>query len=105
MEPVKTCHTARETWCINFTSNLRDLISSKENFLVPYHPQRGSGLSVFRRMAVQSARGFGSAFSGLFRNVVLPVASAVGKSLARKGLKTASGVLTGVAEGKGLKRA
>ena len=104
MEPVRTCHTARATWCVNFTSNLRDLISSKENFLVPYHPQRGSGLSVFRGMAVQSGRRFGSALSGLFRNVVLRVASTVGKSLVRKGLKTASGVLSGVAEGNGLKR-
>ena len=54
---------------------------------------------------MQSGRGFGSAVSGFLRNVVLPVASTVGKSLVRKGMKTASGVLSGVAEGKGLKRA
>ena len=55
--------------------------------------------------AVQSGMGFSSAISGLFRNVDLPVASTVGKSFVRKGLKTASGVLSGVAGGKGLKRA
>ena len=54
---------------------------------------------------MQSGRRFGSAVSGFLRNVVLPVASTVGKSLVRKGMKTASGVLSGVAEGKGLKRA
>ena len=95
MEPVRTCHTAPASWCVNFTLNLRDLISCKERILVPYRPQRGSSLPVFRGMAVRSGRGFGSALSGLFRNVVLPVASTVEKSLVRKGLKTASGVLSG----------
>ena len=60
---------------------------------------------MFCGTAVQSGRGFGSVLLGLSRNVVLPVASTVGQSLVRKGLKTASGVLSGVAEGKGLKRA
>ena len=73
--------------------------------LVPYHPQRGAGLPVFHGMAVQSGRGFGSALSGFMRNVILPVAKTVGKSLAQKGLKTASGVLGGVAHGKGFKQA
>ena len=105
MKPVRTCHTARATWCVNFTSNLRDLTSCKENMLVPYRPQRSSGLPVFRGMTVQSRRGFGSALSGLFRNVVFLVASTVGMSLVRKRLKTASRVLSGLAEGKRLKRA
>ena len=73
--------------------------------LVPYHPQRGAGLPVFQGMAVQSGRGFGSALSGFMRNVILPAAKTVGKSLAQKGLKTASGVLGGVVEGKGFKQA
>ena len=70
-----------------------------KKLLVPYRPQRGSGLPVFRGMAVQSERFRGMAVqSGLIRNVVLPGASTVGKSFVRKGLKTASGVLNGVAE-------
>ena len=72
--------------------------------LIPYHPQCGAGLPVFEEMAVQSGRGFGSALSVFMRNVILPAPKTVGKSLAQKGLKTAS-VLGGVVEGKGYKQA
>ena len=50
-------------------------------------------------MAVQSGRGFGSALSVIMRNVILHAAKTVWKSLAQKGLKTASGMSEGVVEG------
>lgn len=70
--------------------------------LVPY--QRG-GYPVFVGRAYQRGRGFGSVMSSVFRNLVVPAAKSVGKSLLRTGLKSASNVMRGVAEGKNVKQA
>lgn len=70
--------------------------------LVPY--QRG-GYPVYVGRAYQRGRGFGSVMSSLFRNLVVPAAKSVGKSLLRTGLKKASNVMRGVADGKNIRQA
>ena len=71
--------------------------------LVPY--QRGGTYPVFIGKSYQRGRGFGSIMSSVFRNLVVPAAKNVGKSLLRTGLKKASNVMRGVAHGKNIKRA
>lgn len=71
--------------------------------LVPYS-QRG-GFPIFAGRAYQRGRGFGSIMSSVFRNLIVPAAKNVGKSLLRTGLKKASNVMRGVAEGKNIKQA
>ena len=51
-------------------------------------------------MGVQRGAGFGSILGSIFRNVVVPTAKSVGKSLLKTGLKKASNVMRGVAEGQ-----
>ena len=51
-------------------------------------------------MGMQRGRGFGSVLGSIFRNVVVPAAKTVGKSLLRTGLKKASNVMRGVADGQ-----
>ena len=70
--------------------------------LVPY--QRG-GYPIFSGRAYQKGRGFGSVMSSLFRNLVVPAAKSVGKSLLRTGLKKASNVMRGVADGQNIRQA
>lgn len=67
--------------------------------LVPYKSQRG-GYPVFVGQAYQRGRGFGSILSSVFRNVIVPAAKDVGKSLLRTGLKKTANVMSGVASGK-----
>ena len=75
--------------------------------LVTY--QRGRGFPVYRGglpyMGMQRGRGFGSVLGSLFRNFVVPAAKSVGKSLVRTGLKKASNVMRGVAQGQSIKKA
>jgi len=70
--------------------------------LVPY--QRG-GYPVFVGRAYQKGRGFGSIMSSVFRNLVVPAAKSVGKNLLKTGLRKASNVMRGVADGKNVKEA
>ena len=69
--------------------------------LVPY--QRGRGFPVYQGgppyMGMQRGRGFGSVLGSIFRNVVVPAAKNVGKSLLRTGLKKASRAMRDVADG------
>ena len=51
-------------------------------------------------MGMQRGRGFGSVLGSIFRNVVVPTAKSVGKSLLKTGLRKASNVMRGVAEGQ-----
>ena len=70
--------------------------------LVPY---QSGGYPVFAGRAYQRGRGFGSVMSSLFRNLVVPAAKSVGKSILRTGLRKASNVMRGVADGKNIKQA
>ena len=51
-------------------------------------------------MAMQRGRGFGNILGSLFRSVIVPAAKSVGKSLVRSGLRKASNVMRGVADGQ-----
>ena len=72
--------------------------------LVPY--QRGRGFPVYRGgppyLGIQRGRGFGSVLGSIFRNVVVPTAKTVGKSLLKTGLRKASNVMRGVADGQNI---
>lgn len=73
--------------------------------LVPYQRGRG-GFPVYRGgppyMGMQRGKGFGSVMGSLFRNLIVPAAKTVGKSLLRTGLQKASNVMRGVAEGQNI---
>lgn len=73
--------------------------------LVPYQRGRGS-FPVYRGgppyMGFQRGRGFGSVLGSIFRNVVVPTAKTVGKSLLKTGLRKASNVMRGVADGQNI---
>lgn len=51
-------------------------------------------------MGMQRGRGFGNILGSLFRSVIVPAAKSVGKSLVRTGLRKASNVMRGVADGQ-----
>lgn len=68
--------------------------------LVPYKPSQRGGYPVFVGQSVQRGRGFGSILSSVFRNVLIPVAKNVGKSLLQTGIKKTANVMRGVAAGK-----
>lgn len=71
--------------------------------LVPY---QSGGFPVFVGSSLpQHGRGFGSVMSSLFRNLVVPAAKSVGKSLLRTGLRKSSNIMRGVADGKNIKQA
>ena len=75
------------------------------SLLVPYQSQRGGGnYPVFIGGSYQRGRGFESVLSSVFRNLVVPAAKNVGKSLLRTGLQKSSNVLSGIAQGKMSKR-
>lgn len=72
--------------------------------LVPYHSRRfqHGGYPVFIGRSHQKGAGFGSVMSSLFRNVVVPVAKDVGKSLLKTGLRKAGNVMHDVADGRNM---
>ena len=53
-------------------------------------------------MGMQRGRGFGSVLGSIFRNVVVPTAKSVGKTLLKTGLRKASNVMRGVADGQNI---
>lgn len=76
------------------------------SLLVPYRSQRGAGhYPVFIGRSYQRGRGFGSVLSSVFRNLLVPAAKNVGKSLLKTGLQKTSGVLSGIADGKNVRQA
>ena len=72
--------------------------------LVPYHSRRSKngGYPVFIGRSHQKGAGFGSVMSAIFRNLVVPVAKDVGKSLLKKGMRKAGNVLRDGADGKNM---
>ena len=73
--------------------------------LIPLRSQHGNGIPIFAGSSYQRGSCFGSVLSSIFRNVILPTAKNVGKSLLRTWLKKTSGIMRGAAEGKTLSQA
>ena len=56
-------------------------------------------MPAFQGAAIQRGRGLGGVLGGFLRNIILPTAKTVGKSLLRTGARKAAGVLSDVARG------
>lgn len=72
--------------------------------IVPYHGQSVGGTNPIYITPMRGS-GFGNTMSAVFRNLIVPTAKTVGKSLLKTGLKKTSGVLSGIADGKRVKDA
>lgn len=75
--------------------------------LVDYHSQKRQhgGYPVFVGRSHQLGAGFGSTMSSIFRNLIVPAAKNVGKSVLKTGLRKAGNVMQGVADGKNVGQA
>ena len=68
--------------------------------LVRYQPKTGGGLPGFKGAAIQRGSGLGGVLGGFLRNMILPAAKAVGRSLLKQGARKLATVASKVAEGQ-----